>query len=75
MGCAYLKWVLNDFVSKLVVTQNIFLSCPRHFDQGLIVVIVYDFQIWNKREHNIIIIRVIIYHMGPMYIETPYITI
>ena len=51
-----------------------FLSCPRQIDQGLIVVRVYHFQMWNKKEHNIIISRVINSHMGPMYIETPYIT-
>ena len=50
-----------------------FLSCPRHCVQGLIVVIAYFFQIWNKREHNIMISRVISSHIGPMYIETPYI--
>ena len=35
--------------------------------------IVYYFQIWNKKERNIIISRVIGSHMGPLYIETPYI--
>ena len=50
-----------------------FLSCPRHSDRGLIVDIVYYFQIWNKIEHNIISSRVISSHVGPMYIETPYI--
>ena len=49
------------------------LSCTRHCDRGLIVVIAYYFQIWNKKkEHNIIIInRVINSYMGPMYIEIP----
>ena len=41
-------------------------------DRGLIVVIVYYFQTGNKKEHNIISCRVIIGHIGPMYIETPY---
>ena len=36
------------------------------------VVIVYYFQIWNKKEHNIIISRAISSHMDPMYIETPH---
>ena len=45
----------------------------RHCDRGLIVVIIYYFQIWNKREHSIIISRVISSHMGPMFIETLYI--
>ena len=40
-----------------------FLSGPRYCDWGLIVVIAYYFQIWNKKEHII---------MGPMYIETLY---
>ena len=29
-------------------------------------------QIWNKKEHNIIICRVISCHIGPLYNETPY---
>ena len=68
MGCIYFETAVNDFCD----TKYIFLSCPRHCDQGLIVVIVYYFQIWNKKEHNIIISRVIESHMSPMYIETPY---
>ena len=47
-----------------------FLSFPRHWDRGLIVVILYYFQIYEK-EHNIIC-RVINNHMSPMYTETPY---
>ena len=47
-----------------------FLSCPRHCDRGLIVVIVYYFQIWNKKEHNNIVCRFISSHMGPIYIQT-----
>ena len=39
--------------------KYIFLSCPRHWDEGLIVVIEYYFQIWNKKEYNIISSRVI----------------
>ena len=38
------------------------------------VIIVYYFQIWNKKEHNIVISRVISSHMGPVYIVTPYVT-
>ena len=39
-----------------VVTQNLFSSLePRHCDRGLIVDIVYFFQIWNQKELNIII--------------------
>ena len=40
---------------------------------GLIVVIVSYFKIWNKKEHNIIISRVISSHIDPIYMETPYI--
>ena len=50
------------------------LSCTKHCGQWLIVVEVNYFQIW-KTEHNFIISRVISSHMGPMYIEIPYITI
>ena len=32
--------------------------------------VLYYFQIWNKKEHNIIS-SIISSHMGPMYIETP----
>ena len=54
-------------------TKYFFLSCPRHCDQGLLVVSrVYYFQIWNKKEH-LIISRVISSHMGPMDIVTLYI--
>ena len=49
MGSIYSVSVLNDFVSKEAVTQDIFLFCPRHCDR---VVIVYYFQIWNKKEHK-----------------------
>ena len=73
MGCIYFEsfeWFCLQINSD---TQYFFLSCSRHCDWGLIVVIEYYFQIWNKKEHNIIISRVISSHMGPMYIETPYI--
>ena len=69
MSCIYFGTVFNNFVSKLEVTQNIFTFRPRHWDRSLIVVLVYYFQIWNKKEHHIIINRV---HMGPMNIETPF---
>ena len=48
-----------------------FVSCSRLCNQGLIVFKVYYFKIWTKKEHNLIISRVISSHMGPMYIETP----
>ena len=54
-------------------TKYFFLSCRRHFDRGFVVVKVYYFQTWNKKEHKIIIIsRVICNTMGSVYIETPY---
>ena len=37
------------------------------------IVIVYYFQIWNKKEHNFIISRIISSQVGLMYLETPYI--
>ena len=43
------------------------LSC----DQGFIVDIGYSIFESEKKEHNIIISRVINRHMGSMYIETP----
>ena len=67
----YFERVLKDFVSKFVVTQNIFLLSLRNFDQELIIFMVY-FQIWNKKERKIIISRDISGHMGPIDIETPY---
>ena len=54
-------------LSPNIEMQNIFLSCPRYCDRGLIVVIVYYFQILNTKEHNIISS-----FMGPMYNEIPY---
>ena len=73
MSCIYFETVLNDFVYKKLRRKIYFLSCPRHCDRGLIVVRVYYIPIWNKKENIIIIIKVIRSHMGPMYIETPYI--
>ena len=37
-----------------------------YFDRGLIGVILYYFQIWNQKEHKIIISGVISCHMGPV---------
>ena len=62
------KWFCLQISSD---TKYFFLSCPRYCDWRLIVVIVYYFQIWNKKKHNIISSRVISSHIGPMYIETP----
>ena len=55
-------------------TKCISLSYTRHCDQALIVVRVFYFLIWNKKEHNIIISSVISSHMSSMYIEMPYIS-
>ena len=72
MGCIYFETVLNDFVSKKSSdAKYFFFSCPKYNDQELIVIIVYYFQIWNKKEHNIIINRVISNHISP--IETCFI--
>ena len=62
------EWFCHQISSH---TKYFRLSCSRHCDQELIVVIVYYFQIWNKKEHNIIISKVFSSHMGPMYIATP----
>ena len=77
MSCIYFETVLNDFYLQISSdAKYFFLSCPRYCDWGLIVAIVYYFQIWNRKEHIIIIIsssssRVINSHMCSMYIETP----
>ena len=60
MGCIYIETGFENFVSKLLVTQIIFLSCLRYYDQGSILVRVYYFQIWNKKEYNMINSRVIV---------------
>ena len=73
MGCVYFEIVLNDFCLQISSAAKHFLSYPRHCDQGLIVVIVYYSNIWNKKEDNVIISRIISSHMGPIYIETAYI--
>ena len=49
--------------------------CSRHCNQGLITVILYNFQIWSKKEHNVIISQIINCHMCIMYIDTHYIII
>ena len=87
LGCIYLETFLNDFVFKYLVRQNIFPSCPSHCDRGFIVVIYVHgrfivviyvdgrhiyFQIWNKKQHKIIS-RDISSHIGPLYIDVPYI--
>ena len=63
------EWFYFEISSE---AKYFFLSCLRYCDWGLIVVIVYYFQIWSKKEHHIIISRVINSHFGSMYIETPY---
>ena len=61
MCCIYFATVLNDFVSKWILT--------RHCDRELIVVNVYYFQILNKKEHSIIT-TLFSSHIGHMYIYT-----
>ena len=71
MGCIYFETVLNDFDLQIISdTKNLFLTCPRYCDRGLIAIMVYYFQIWNKKK-NIIFNRVSSCHMDPMYTETP----
>ena len=52
--------------------KYVLLFWPKICDQGLILVIVYCFQIGNEKERNFIISWVISRYMGPIYIETPY---
>ena len=40
------------FCLQINCDPNNFLSRPRHRDPGLVVVVVYYIQIWNKLEHN-----------------------
>ena len=55
MSCICFETVLNEFVSKYVVTQNIFSLLSKVLWSGIKIVKVYYFQIWNQKEHNIII--------------------
>ena len=52
-------------------TKYFFLSYSRNYDQGLIVITVYYFQIWNKKKNTTLLLVELLSHMGPMYIETP----
>ena len=65
MGSILFETVLSDFVSKLVMMQNIFPLLSKTL--WLRINSSYIF----KSEYNIIISRVISHHMGSMYIETP----
>ena len=38
------------------MTKNILLSCLRYWDRGLLVVIVYYFQIWNKKSTALLVV-------------------
>ena len=66
-ACSF-EWVCLQIISD---AKYVFLCCPRHYDQGLIIVIVHYFQIWNKKEHNVIISRVISSQMGPSILRQP----
>ena len=46
--------------------QNIFLSCPKHFDYRFILVIIFYFQILKREHINLSS------HMSPLYIKTAY---
>ena len=71
MSCFCFETVLKDFVFKLVVTQNIFPLSSKALWSGINSCYRILFQIWSTKEHKIIIIRTIRYHIRPMYIETP----
>ena len=64
----HLFWDSFKWFCLLISNEEKYFS---YFVQN-IVVIVYYFQMWNKKE-RIIISRVISSHMVPTYIETPYI--
>ena len=72
MNGLHLLWDRFEWLCLQISSEEeCFLSCPRRCDRGLTVVIVYYFQIWNKKD--IIISRVISCHEGSMYIDTCYI--
>ena len=74
MDCIYFETILNDFCLQISCDAKYFFhSCSRSSEQGLIVVIVYYFQIWNQKERNIIICRVISNHITHVYWDTLYI--
>ena len=53
MGWTYFDTVLNNFCLQIGNnTKYFFLPYPRPCDQGLIVFIVYYFQIWNKKTNT-----------------------
>ena len=67
MGCIYFETVLNDFFLQIS-------SDTKYFSSLIQDIVIEDYTIFKleiKKEHNIIISRVISSHMGPMYIETP----
>ena len=71
MACTYFETILNDFVSKLW-RKIYFIFCPKQYDWGLTFVTVYYFHFRNKKEHILIISRLISSHIVLMYIETSY---
>ena len=74
-----INFAFLGIIVKVKLSAKFFLHSFEWFclqissDTKYLVVIVYYFQIRNKKEHYIIISRVISSHLGPMYIETPYI--
>ena len=48
----------------------VFFSCSRHCDPELVIVIVYSFQIWNKKKNTILLVIELRAVTFFMYIET-----
>ena len=67
MGCIYFEPVLNDFLFKSVVSKPLWSRISNNYS-------ITISKSETKKGHNIIISRVISRHMGPMYVETPYIS-
>ena len=52
--------------------KSFFFSCPRHCDQWLIVVIVYYFQIWNKKNTRLLLVELFAVTWFPCILRHPY---
>ena len=51
MACIYFKTVLNDCFQIRSDAKYFFLSCPRHCDQGLLVVILFSNMKQKRAQH------------------------
>ena len=71
MSCIYFETVLNDFVSKQVVTQFIFPLFSKALWSRINSCYIKLFSNLKQNRHNMIISRSTSNHMGPMYIVTP----